>query len=115
MGIFSVVDLINFYILFELILIPIYYIMKQSKTLYPNRKNKINRAIFKLIGYTIFGSFIMLLGLILLYKEVGNMNYIYLKTIAHDIDDIHSIIPKFIFISFFLAFAVKVPVMPFHI
>jgi NADH:ubiquinone oxidoreductase subunit 4 (subunit M) len=89
--------------------------MKESKLLYPYRKNKINRAIFKLIGYTIFGSFIMLLGMILLYKEVGNMNYLYLLSISDSYDDPNSIIPKFIFISFFLAFSVKVPIMPFHI
>lgn len=113
LGVFSVLDILYFYVLFEMILIPLYYIMRRSMDIYKYRKNKVQRAINKLFGYTLFGSFVMLLGMILLYDQTGNTNYIYLLGITNELES--NLISKIIFISFFIAFAVKVPVMPFHV
>lgn len=70
-----------------MVLIPLYFIMRRSIDIYPYRKNKIQRAIYKLLGYTLFGSFLMLLGMILLYIQTGNTNYTYLLSIADLVDN----------------------------
>ncbi len=124
LGVFSVLDVLYFYILFEIVLIPLYFIMRRSIEIYPYRKNKIERAIYKLLGYTLFGSFLMLIGMILLYIKTGTTNYTFLLSNTEWVENTlwsssNSFFPfspiKVIWICFFLAFAVKVPVMPFHV
>ena len=85
-GVFSILDILYFYVLFEMVLIPLFFIMRRSIEMYPYRKNKINRAIYKLLGYTLFGSFIMLLGMVLLCSKTGNTNYTYLLSVASVLD-----------------------------
>lgn len=118
-GVFSILDILYFYVLFEMVLIPLFFIMRRSIEIYPYRKNKINRAIYKLLGYTLFGSFIMLLGMVLLCSKTGNTNYTYLLSIASVLDGKSGVeielSQKIIWVCLFIGFAVKVPVMPFHV
>ena len=116
-GVFSILDILYFYVLFEMVLIPLFFIMRRSIEMYPYRKNKINRAIYKLLGYTLFGSFIMLLGMVLLCSKTGNTNYTYLLSVASVLDSQGGAdwSQKIIWVCLFIGFAVKVPVMPFHV
>ena len=104
-GVFVSYDAFLFYIFWELALIPIYFI---SLVWGGQEKLKIT---FKFFVYTLVGSLFMLLGII----------YLYLQTPTHSFElaDFYALRLSreeqvFIFWAFFLAFAIKMPVFPFH-
>lgn len=104
-GVFCASDLILFYVFFEAVLIPMFFIIGiwgGADRVY---------ASFKFFLYTILGSLSMLLGILCIYSLVGT-TYIY---------DLYSLMPiqsvaiqKILWIAFFLSFAVKTPMWPFH-
>ena len=106
-GVFTAMDGFLFYVFWELALIPIWFICLRWGG------NDRARITLKFFVYTLFGSLLMLAALI----------YVYLHTENHSFD-IHSLYaagkslsPKaqaFVFWSMFLAFAIKMPVFPFH-
>ena len=67
--VFSVLDLFLFYIFFEAILIPMYLIIG----LWGSRQRKI-RAVYLLFFYTLFGSLLMLVGILYIYGITGSSN-----------------------------------------
>ena len=73
--VFVVLDLVAFYLIFEFILIPFYVIVILNKISYYSRNvTNVNRkihAFFLLFFYTIFGSLIMLFGIIIIYINTG--------------------------------------------
>jgi NADH-ubiquinone oxidoreductase chain 4 len=77
--VFSVLDLFLFYFFFESILIPMFFII----IIFGSRYRKI-RAVYLLILYTFIGSIFMLIGLILIYFEVGSFNMILLTYFRWD-------------------------------
>ena len=108
-GVFTALDVILFYIFWELTLIPMFYIIGfwgAEKRFY---------AAIKFFLYTFIGSLIMLIGM--LY-----FGYVYFQTTgtwSFSLLDWNSIILPFdvqlwLFIAFFFGFAVKVPMFPFH-
>ncbi len=106
-GVFTARDAFLFYIFWELALIPIYFIC-----LIWGGENK-NKITFKFFLYTLAGSLLMLLAIILLY--INNPA----RTFA--IDQLYTVgasldfgTQAFVFWSFFLAFAIKMPIFPFH-
>ncbi|WP_338516240.1 NADH-quinone oxidoreductase subunit M [Candidatus Legionella polyplacis] len=102
-GIFTSLDAILFYIFWESILIPFYLIIGIWGS-----KNRSYAAI-KFFIYTFLGSIFMLLVFIYIGQEISSFKikdfYLVKLSIKEQI---------LIFISFFLAFAVKVPIFPFH-
>nr|YP_010699857.1 NADH dehydrogenase subunit 4 [Chrysotila carterae]WCH62791.1 NADH dehydrogenase subunit 4 [Chrysotila carterae] len=102
---FCSLDLLVFYVLFEATLIPMFLIIG----IFGSRERKI-RASYLLFLYTLFSSLLMLLSILFLYQKVGTTNYIALTTLQLD-----SLSEKFCWVSFFIAFAVKLPMFPFHI
>ncbi len=103
-GVFSSLDAILFYIFWEASLIPIFLIIGIWGG--PNRVY----AAIKFFLYTLLGSLLMLIAFIYLYRISGG---------SFSILDYHKLpLPLvsqiFIFIAFFLAFAVKVPMWPVH-
>lgn len=102
-GVFSALDAILFYIFFEATLIPMFLIIGIWGG--PNRVY----ATIKFFLYTFLGSVFMLIALIYLYKQgesfsIMGMHYLELG-------------PKqqlWIFLAFFVAFAVKIPMWPVH-
>jgi NADH:ubiquinone oxidoreductase subunit 4 (subunit M) len=68
--VFSVSDLLLFYIFFESVLIPMYIIIG----VWGSRERKI-RAAYMFFLYTLFGSVLMLLGIIYIYVQVGSTDY----------------------------------------
>lgn len=102
---FSVLDLIAFYAFFEGILIPMFLLIG----IWGSRSRKL-RAAYYLFYYTLVGSILMLLGLLYVYSELGTTCVYALH--AHSFSDTEQLV---LWLLFFIAFAVKVPVVPFHI
>lgn len=103
MGVFLAMDALLFYFFWELALIPVYFICSQWGG---EKRIKIT---FKFFIYTFVGSLFMLVGIL----------YIYSKTNSFDITAFYnSNLPikeqMWVFWLFFLAFAIKMPVFPFH-
>ncbi len=107
LGVFLASDGFLFYVFWELALIPIYFIA----LLWGENQDAAfrQRAIFKFFVYTLAGSLFMLLGFIYLYQHVGSFSISALYGSALS-DNEQSIL----FWAFFLAFAIKIPVFPFH-
>ena len=110
LGVFVALDLFMFYVFWELQLVPMYLIIGiwgGSRRFY---------ASIKFFIYTAFGSLLMLVAIIWIYQLHAEQTGLYtsdLMTITKNID-----IPfgpqKWLFVAFFLAFAIKVPMFPFH-
>ena len=103
-GVFEALDSILFYVFWEAMLIPMFIIIGIWGG--PNRIY----ATMKFFLYTLLGSLLMLVALIYMYNISGGSFEI--------IDFQHMMIPMsaqlLIFIAFFFAFAVKVPMFPVH-
>lgn len=106
-GVFVAMDGFLYYIFWELALIPIYFIA----LLWGQNRDKEfrNRAIFKFFIYTLAGSLFMLLGFIYLYQYADGFGVSELY--ALNLSDKEQ---SFLFWAFFVAFAIKIPVFPFH-
>jgi proton-translocating NADH-quinone oxidoreductase chain M len=104
-GVFSVLDLLFFYILFESVLIPMFLIVG----IWGSRERKILAAYYFFL-YTLLGSVIMLLSVLYILEQVGSTDYEVLLTFSFSEAE-----QKFIWFSFFLSFASKVPMIPVHL
>lgn len=104
-GVFTILDLLLFYIFFESILIPMYLIVG----VWGSRARKIRAAYFFFI-YTLLGSVLMLLSILYIYYQVGTTDYEVLLTFIFSTSE-----QKFLWFSFFGSFATKVPMVPVHL
>lgn len=104
-GVFTIMDIIGFYILFEAILIPMFLIIG----IWGSREEKV-RAAFYFFFYTLIGSLLMLLSIFKIYSLTGTTNYLNLITI-----EIPSSLQFWLFLGFFASLSVKIPMVPFHI
>ena len=104
-AVFSCLDIMLFYLLFEAVLIPMFLIIG----FYGSRGRKI-RSAYMLFLYTLFSSLIMFLAILYIYFKFGSTDYLILKTVIFD-----PISEKFCWFAFFFSFAVKMPLIPFHI
>ncbi|ALS62503.1 MULTISPECIES: NADH-quinone oxidoreductase subunit M [Pandoraea] len=102
-GVFSAQDGLLFYVFFEATLIPMYLIIGVWGG--PNRVY----AAFKFFLYTLLGSLLMLVALIYLYNATGSFTLTdwYAAKIPMNVQIL-------LFVAFFMAFAVKVPMWPVH-
>jgi len=73
--IFSVLDLLLFYIFFEAILIPMYLVIG----VWGSRERKI-RAVYLFFFYTLCGSLLMLIGILYIYSQTGTLSLEYLMS-----------------------------------
>lgn len=103
--VFSVLDLLLFYIFFESVLIPMFIIIG----IYGSRERKI-RAAYQFFLYTLFGSVLMLLAILLIYFQTGTTDLQILYTT--EFSESRQLL---LWLAFFASFAVKVPMVPFHI
>jgi len=69
-GVFTILDILGFYILFEATLIPMFIIIG----VWGSREEKV-KAAFYFFFYTLVGSLLMLLGIFKLYSITGTTNY----------------------------------------
>ncbi len=110
-GVFLSLDLILFYVFWELILIPMYFIIG-----FWGGKNKYY-ANLKFFLYTMFGSLLMLVAMIWLSQYLVpqlsrfTTDYLELKKVSPYIPEN---IQLWLFIFFGISFVIKVPMFPFH-
>src|SRR5881397_4050946 len=109
-GVFVSLDLFLFYVMWELMLIPMYFIIGVW-----GGENRLYAAI-KFFIYTFFGSLLMLVAILVLVYLVGQRTGVYSFSYGHVIANIGRLGPLafWLFGAFFLAFAIKVPMFPFH-
>lgn len=104
-GVFASLDGFLFYLFWELALIPIYLICLNW-----GGENR-TRITLKFFIYTLFGSLLMLVAFIWMRAQTANQSF--------DIDQFYALklssdAQSWIFWALFLAFAIKMPVFPFH-
>ena len=103
--VFSFLDLFAFYIFFESVLIPIFLVI----TLWGSRERKI-RASYLFFMYTFVGSILMLVAIAFIFTTVGSTSL--MDLMAYNFSES---VQCFLWLAFFASFAVKVPLVPFHI
>ncbi len=103
--VFTALDGFLFYVGWEAALIPIYFICALW-----GGENRI-RVNLKFFIYTMAGSLIMLLAIIYLHLQTSNNSYDLAEFYNLNLDPVTQ---GWIFWAFFLAFAIKMPVFPFH-
>jgi NADH-quinone oxidoreductase subunit M len=103
--VFTALDAFLFYIGWEAALIPIYFICAIW-----GGKDRI-KVNMKFFVYTIGGSLFMLLGIIYLYLQNPLQNFDIQAFYNLELDAVHQ---GWVFWAFFIAFAIKMPVFPFH-
>jgi proton-translocating NADH-quinone oxidoreductase chain M len=103
--VFMILEMLLFYISFEAVLIPMFLIIM----IWGSRERKIHAA-YQFFMYTLIGSFLFLLALFLVYSYIGTMDYFVIMRTG--LSEYHQII---LGIALFIAFAIKVPIFPFHI
>ena len=106
-GVFCAIDVVLFYLFFEAILIPMYLIIGiwgRTRRIY---------AAFKFFLYTLLGSVLFLVAILVIYLHTGTTEIpeIFTRLAANPID---LPLQKLLWIAMFASFAVKVPMWPFH-
>lgn len=115
MGVFCAFDALTFYFYWELALIPVYFLSSGW-----GGPNKI-KTTFKFFVYTFAGSLLMLLGIIYVYLHTGPRLFEDGTQVLHSFS-LHSFYlaqisgsdQLWLFWLFFVAFAIKMPIFPFH-
>ena len=103
--VFTVLDLFLFYIFFESILIPMFLIIG----VWGSRRRKV-RASYLFFLYTLLGSVLMLLAILVIYLQVGTTDYQVLL-----LTNFSENTQKLLWMAFFISFASKIPMVPVHI
>jgi NADH-quinone oxidoreductase subunit M len=114
MGVFISLDLFLFYVFWEVMLVPMYFLIGiwgGPRRLY---------AAIKFFLYTLAGSVLMLLGILAIYFHYGKVT----GTYTFDVEALHHMgawttpewiaLQMLVFVVFFIGFAIKVPMFPFH-
>jgi NADH-quinone oxidoreductase subunit M len=109
-GVFVALDLFLFYVFWEIMLIPMYLLIG----VWGNPARRLYAAI-KFVLYTVVGSLLMLVAILALYFMAGSAGEGY----TFDLLKLYQFpVPTYaqfwMFLAFFLAFAIKVPMFPFH-
>jgi len=111
LGVFVALDFFLFYVFWEAMLVPMYFLIGVW-----GGERRIYAAV-KFFLYTMVGSVLMLLAIISLYLLNGGTTFDFLKILSN----LHSgrlilngTQQYWLFLAFFIAFAIKVPLFPFH-
>ncbi|MDP2182676.1 MAG: NADH-quinone oxidoreductase subunit M [Actinomycetota bacterium] len=108
-GVFCALDFVLFYVFWELVLVPMYFLIAMWGG--PRRQY----AAIKFFLYTLFGSVFMLVGILALYLHPAGGTFDMLRLAeAGAAGALPLGFQWWVFAAFFLGFAVKVPVWPFH-
>jgi NADH-quinone oxidoreductase subunit M len=102
---FLALDLLAFFICFERTLIPIFFLV----LLWGSRERRI-RASYRIAIYTLLGSIFRFFNLLYLSAKTGTTDYdLLLQLSLHEEDQ------RFLWGTFFIAFAAKIPLVPLHL
>ena len=102
-GVFSALDSILYYVFWESMLIPMFLVIGKW-----GGQNRVYATI-KFFLYTLLGSLLMLVAFIYLFHKTGSFNIVKYHDVVLPLN-----VQIFIFIAFFMAFAVKIPMWPLH-
>jgi NADH-quinone oxidoreductase subunit M len=105
-GVFTAQDAFLYYLFWEVALIPVYFLSAIW-----GGENRI-RVTFKFFIYTVFGSLFMLIALIYLYMQTPGEHSSSIE--AYRNLQLDSTVQSFLFWGLFIAFAIKMPLFPFH-
>ena len=103
LGVFTATDLLLFYVFFEFSLVPMYMIIGIWGG--ANRRY----AAVKFFLYTLLGGLLMLVAILFLYSQAGGFSYDLVRQVVLTLES-----QRWLFLAFFVAFAVKVPLFPVH-
>jgi NADH-quinone oxidoreductase subunit M len=109
LGAFVSLDFLLFFVFWEVMLVPMYFLIGvwgSDRRLY---------SAIKFFLYTLVGSVVMLLGILALYFYQHAVTGVY----SFDVTRLHALdvpadLQRWVFLAFFLGFAIKVPMFPFH-
>ena len=105
LNIFCALDLVIFYVYFESLLIPMFILIG----IWGSRLRKIH-ATFQFFFYTLLGSVLMLIGIFIIYFQIQTTDIqIFL------ISEFSNYRQLLLWITFFISFGIKVPMIPVHI
>jgi len=108
-GVFSALDLLIFYVFWEVALVPMYLMVGGWGSA------KRGPAAVKFFVYTMLGSVLMLACIIYLHSETGSLDYVdIMNAIGSGRVMLTPLQQILLFLGFFAAFAVKVPIFPLH-
>ncbi|MEX2261051.1 MAG: NADH-quinone oxidoreductase subunit M [Bryobacteraceae bacterium] len=108
-GVFMALDLFLFYVFWEVSLVPMYFLIGVW-----GHERRIYAAV-KFFLYTMAGSVLMLAAMIYLYNRAGTFDYgSILASLASGALALTAAEQMLLFLAFFVAFAIKVPLFPLH-
>src|SRR5580692_378342 len=108
-GVFAATDVFLFYVFFEAMLIPMYFMIGSYGV------GQRQYAAVKFLLYSLFGGLLMLVAVIALYvysAQHGHQGTFLFSQLVHV--SLSTTTQKWLFLGFFVAFAIKAPVWPFH-
>ncbi|MEO7261699.1 MAG: NADH-quinone oxidoreductase subunit M [Jatrophihabitantaceae bacterium] len=104
-GVFAATDVFLFYVFFEAMLVPMYFIIGSFGG--PRRQY----AAMKFFLYSLVGGLLMLASVIGVYVSSGTSSFAFTDLVGHVPNGATQ---KWLFLGFFIAFAIKAPLFPFH-
>jgi NADH-quinone oxidoreductase subunit M len=107
MGVFVALDFFLFYVFWEVMLVPMYFLIGVWGG--PRKEY----AAIKFFLYTLFGSVFMLVAILILYFT-STPHTLNMMTLIQSGSTLPYVFQMVCFVFFFIAFAIKVPVWPFH-
>ena len=107
MGVFLAMDALLFYFFWELALIPVYFLCSQWGG------EKRIAVTFKFFVYTFLGSLLMLIGILYVYAQTPDHSF-GIESFYETGASLASNTQSWLFWLFFIAFAIKMPIFPFH-
>lgn len=108
-GVFVSLDLFLYYVFWEITLVPVLFLIGMWGTDQPG-VSRIQAAV-KFFIYTMAGSVVMLAAIIYLYTKTGSLRY---EIIQAEMGLVPAAALMPLFLAFFVAFAIKVPLFPLH-
>ncbi|RNI25506.1 NADH-quinone oxidoreductase subunit M [Flexivirga caeni] len=106
-GVFAATDVFLFYVFFEAMLIPVYFLIG----LYGGPRRQY--AAVKFLLFSLFGGLIMLVAVIALYQQGPGGDHGFLVTTLTGLH-MSTTTERLLFVGFFIAFAIKAPMWPVH-
>jgi NADH-quinone oxidoreductase subunit M len=107
LGVFVSLDLVLFYVFWEVMLVPMYFLIG----IWGGARREY--AAIKFFLYTLLGSVIMLLGILALYFTSQPHTFDMLELMRNQGEFVRAF-QIIVFLAFYVGFAIKVPVFPFH-
>src|SRR6201993_799815 len=108
LGVFMSLDFVLFYVFWEVMLVPMYFLIGvwgSERRLY---------AAIKFFLYTLAGSVLMLLAILAIYHYTPDHTFSIKRILDSPVPLFGLSLQKWLFWGFFFAFAIKVPMFPFH-